>query len=223
MRAVAYIFPDPTSAFTVAPLVARKVERLVRSVFVLGMPLSSMTESVARGTGRRQVWGWRSLQSVPRDAAPSGVRVRRPRPGRKPVRSVEDPCRFSFTPEFLVSNVSVHRRRLVRRTVERLVGLFIWFSAVLLWPIVLNVTVWSLFFALSMWKVQCTCGSLLFICPTSAFTFAPLVARNGGTPCWVPFSLAVPGFALRNRFRAVDALCFNSGGGSVDRADAYIF
>ena len=97
----------PTSAFTVAPLVARKVERLVRSVFVLGMPLSSMTESVARGTGRRQVWGWRSLQSVPRDAAPSGVRVRRPRPGRKPVRSVGDPCRFSFTPEFLVSNVRV--------------------------------------------------------------------------------------------------------------------
>ena len=81
------------------------------------------------------------------------------------------------------SNVSVHRRRLVRRTVERLVGLFIWFSAVLLWPIVLNVTVWSLFFALSMWKVHCTCGSLLFICPTSAFTLAPLAARSGGTPC----------------------------------------
>ena len=76
------------------------------------------------------------------------------------------------------ANVSVHRRRLVRRTVERLVGLFIWFSAVLLWPIVLNVTVWSLFFALSMWKVHCTCGSLLFICPTSAFTVAPLAARK---------------------------------------------
>ena len=76
----------------------------------------------------------------------------------------------------LSPNVSVHRRRLVRRTVERLVGLFIWFSAVLLWPIVLNVTVWSLFFALSMWKVQCTCGSLLFICPTSAFTGGALCA-----------------------------------------------
>ena len=97
---------------------------------------------------------------------------------------------------------------LVARKVERLVGLFIWFLAVLLWPIVLNVTVWSIFFALSMWKVQCTCGSLLFICPTSAFTFAPLVARNGGTPCWIPFSLAVPGFALRNRFRVVRDLCF---------------
>ena len=33
MRAVANIFPDPTSAFTVAPLVARKVERLVGSHF----------------------------------------------------------------------------------------------------------------------------------------------------------------------------------------------
>ena len=42
--------------------------------------------------------------------------------------------------------------------------------------------------------------------PTSAFTFAPLVARTGGTPSWIPFSLAVPGFALRNRGRTVDAL-----------------
>ena len=70
---------------------------------------------------------------------------------------------------------------LVARKVERLVGLFIWFSAVLLWPIVLNVTVWSLFFALSMWRVHCTCGSLLFICPTSGFwlrrALAP-IARN---------------------------------------------
>ena len=74
----------------------------------------------------------------------------------------------------------------MRRTVQRLVGLFIWFSAVLLWPIVFNVTVSSLFFALSIWKVHCTCGSQLFLCPTSAFTFAPLVARNGGTPCWLP-------------------------------------
>ena len=66
----------------------------------------------------------------------------------------------------------------MRRTVERLVGLFIWFLAVLLWPIVLNVTVWSLFFSLSMWKVHCTCGSLLFICPTSRVTVAPLAARK---------------------------------------------
>ena len=43
---------------------------------------------------------------------------------------------------------------------------------------------------------------------TSAFTFAPLVARNGGTPCWIPFSSAVPGFALPNRFRGVRDLCF---------------
>ena len=30
MRAAANIFPGPTSAFTVAPLAARKVERLVQ-------------------------------------------------------------------------------------------------------------------------------------------------------------------------------------------------
>ena len=35
MRAVAYIFYDPTSAFTVAPLVARKVERLVGPDFFI--------------------------------------------------------------------------------------------------------------------------------------------------------------------------------------------
>ena len=64
----------------------------------------------------------------------------------------------------------------VRRTVQRLVGLFIWFSAVRLWPIVFNVTVWSLFFALSMWMVHCTRGSLLFLCPTSGFR---LEARFG--------------------------------------------
>ena len=33
MRAVAIYIPVPTSAFTVAPLVARKVERLVGSLF----------------------------------------------------------------------------------------------------------------------------------------------------------------------------------------------
>ena len=35
-----------------------------------------------------------------------------------------------------------------------------------------------------------------------------LVHRSGGMPCWIPFSLAVPGFALRNRFRVVRDLCF---------------
>ena len=33
-----------------------------------------------------------------------------------------------------------------------------------------------------------------------------LVHRRGGTPCWILFSLAVPGFALPNRFRAVVAV-----------------
>ena len=59
--------------------------------------------------------------------------------------------------------------------------------------------------------------------PTSAFTFAPLVARNGGTPCWIPFSSAIPGFALRNRFRVVRDLCIVGGGGSIVRAVANIF
>ena len=63
----------------------------------------------------------------------------------------------------------------------------------------------------------------IFLNPTSAFTFAPLVARNGGTPCWIPFSSAVPGFALPNRFRVVRDLCVVGGGGSIVRAVAYIF
>ena len=46
MRAVAYIFPDPTSAFTVAPLVARKVERLVGSYFHW-LFLASLSEIVS--------------------------------------------------------------------------------------------------------------------------------------------------------------------------------
>ena len=50
-----------------------------------------------------------------------------------------------------------------------------------------------------------------------------LVHRRGGTPCWILFSLAVPGFALPNRFRVVDALCFSSGGGSIERAVAQYF
>ena len=37
---------------------------------------------------------------------------------------------------------------------------------------------------------------------------AHFVRRRGGTPCWIPFSSAVPGFALPNRFRAVRDLCF---------------
>ena len=52
-------------------------------------------------------------------------------------------------------------------------------------------------------------GSSYLPIRTSAFTLAPLVARRGATPCWIPFSLAVPGFALRNRFRGVRDLCFS--------------
>ena len=40
-------------------------------------------------------------------------------------------------------------------------------------------------------------------------------------PCWIPFSLAVPGFALPNRFRVVRDLCVVGGGGSIVRAAAH--
>ena len=42
-------------------------------------------------------------------------------------------------------------------------------------------------------------------------------------PCWISFSLAVPGFALRNCFRVVRDLCVVGGGGSIVRAVANIF
>ena len=42
------------------------------------------------------------------------------------------------------------------------------------------------------------------------------VRRKGGTPCWIPFSLAVPGFALRNRGRAVDALSIDGVEGPLN-------
>ena len=35
-----------------------------------------------------------------------------------------------------------------------------------------------------------------------------LCAPYPATPCWIPFSSAVPGFALRNRSRVVRDLCF---------------
>ena len=38
---------------------------------------------------------------------------------------------------------------------------------------------------------------------------AHFVRRSGGTPCWIPFSSAVLGFALRNRSRVVRDLCFS--------------
>ena len=106
----------------------------------------------------------------------------------------------------LGSNVSVHRRRLVRRTVERLVGIYV--LAVHALDLSEIVAARSMLFAGGWWRIHFTCGSPYILIPTSAFTFAPLVARNGGTPCWVPFSLAVPGFALPNRFRGVRDLCF---------------
>ena len=51
---------------------------------------------------------------------------------------------------------------------------------------------------------------------------AHFVRRRGGTPCWVPFSLAVPGFTFPNRFRAVDGFSIEGRGRSIGRAVAII-
>ena len=49
---------------------------------------------------------------------------------------------------------------------------------------------------------------LLFFTERQHSPSVHLVRRRGGMPCWISFSLAVPGFALRNRFRVVRDLCF---------------
>ena len=66
--------------------------------------------------------------------------------------------------------------------------------------------------------------TLIFICPQRQHSpSVHLVHRRGGMLCWIPFSLAVSGFALRNRFRVVRDLCIVGGGGSIVRAVANIF
>ena len=102
----------------------------------------------------------------------------------------------------------------MRRTVERLVGIYV--LAVHALDLSEIVAPSSMLFAGGWWRVHFTCGSPYILIPTSAFTFAPLVARNGGTPCWIPFSLAVPGFALRNRGRTVDALSIDGVEGPLN-------
>ena len=51
-------------------------------------------------------------------------------------------------------------------------------------------------------------GSSYFLSERQRSPAAPC-APYGGTPCWIPFSLAVPGFALPNRFRGVRDLCLS--------------
>ena len=48
-----------------------------------------------------------------------------------------------------------------------------------------------------------------------------LVRRSGGMPCWIQFSLAVPGFAFPNRSRAV-VVILSQWGRSIMRAVAHI-
>ena len=70
-------------------------------------------------------------------------------------------------------NVSVHRRRLVRRTVERLVGFhFHWLFLASLFQIV---SAGFVTFVLLWWKVHCARGCQYIPDPTSAFTL--------GAPC----------------------------------------
>ena len=72
-----------------------------------------------------------------------------------------------------LANVSVHRRRLVRRTVERLVGIYV--LAVHALDLSEIVAARSMLFAGGWWRVHFTCGSPYILIPTSAFTF--------GAPC----------------------------------------
>jgi hypothetical protein len=70
-------------------------------------------------------------------------------------------------------NVSVHRRRLVRRTVERLVGIYV--LAVHALDLSEIVAARSMLFAGGWWRIHFTCGSPYILIPTLKFTF--------GAPC----------------------------------------
>ena len=76
-------------------------------------------------------------------------------------------------PVIHMPNVSVHRRRLVRRTVERLVGIYV--LAVHALDLFEIVAPSSMLFAGGWWRIHFTCGSPYILIPTSAFTF--------GAPC----------------------------------------
>ena len=65
----------------------------------------------------------------------------------------------------LTSNVSVHRRRLVRRTVERLVGIYV--LAVHALDLSEIVAARSMLFAGGWWRIHFTCGSPYILIPTS--------------------------------------------------------
>ena len=73
-------------------------------------------------------------------------------------------------------NVSVQVRRLVRRNLQRLVGIFI--LAVHALALSEIVAARSMLFAGGWWRIHFTCGSPYILIPTSAFTVAPLVARK---------------------------------------------
>ena len=76
---------------------------------------------------------------------------------------------FSMFIYFLSPNVSVHRRRLVRRTVERLVGSL--FHRLFLASLFQIVSAWFVTFVFQWWRVRRARGCYIFPDPTSAFRF----------------------------------------------------
>ena len=103
----------------------RTVERLVRIALSWGGCAGlKLSEACARGVSGAMARGWSTPQSLPRVAVPTGLLLgnRRTRGGR--LESVF--CCFAVRSSAysLLPNVSGHRRRLVRRTVERLVRIF---------------------------------------------------------------------------------------------------
>ena len=74
---------------------------------------------------------------------------------------------------FLSSNVSVQVRRLVRRNLQRLVGIYV--LAVHALDLSEIVAARSMLFAGGWWRINFTCGSPYILIPTSAFTL--------GAPC----------------------------------------
>ena len=139
---------------------------------------------------------------------------------RRLVRSIHLAVRlfhFPFIPESVLPlhlcvalSRSVHflfeRQRspaahLVRRTVRRLVRR-------------IHLAVWLFHFpfipesVLPLYLCVALSRSVHFLFERQRSPSAHFVRRSGGTPCWIPFSLAVPGFALRNRSRVVRDLSF---------------
>ena len=118
------------------------------------------------------------------------------------------------------ANVSVHRRRLVRRTVERLVGIYV--LAVHALDLSEIVAPASMLFAGGWWRVHFTCGSPYILIPTSAFTDGALCAVRWNDLLGFMFWLFMPWTCPKSWPRGRCSLR-EGGGGSISRAVAHIF